>query len=1212
MKTQNKSSNLTAVFLLVLSALFSISLLLQPFDFGAMGPGKDNLFYKLGKMLYSVYGFSSILIPVFLMIAGLSCFSAKWTARKTMRLLTALIPFFTCVITENICRSIIKYSGSSFSAIKLIVAIVTGVMMMVIEFLGIGIIADKIQQKHFGGNRDENSKKNIKLPRIKIPGKNNSEKENMSANDSVNESNQDLNDEEKDDVKPVINPIFDEVFNDSSDNIQDSQSPEEETTISEQKDDQENAETSNVEQESPVEAENQQETEFEPETQTSMITQEEFAALTATEDDNDSPVDELEWNLPPQPETLPPEYDEYFDVDEKALEFPPQDDDTVETSQNNLSFNENDEEIEEFSGENGFQDEDEFVESSEMEVQSNIKDEDEMDNISLNNIEENDNECDAESDDEIQMRNENQSEINAFNYFDINQENQNNGKNHNYNENDPYAAANYMENVIASSQYPSGIVLHDDSDDEEEEDSGEPEIPRSKYPSKIVLGQTYETQNPNDSSSEDDFQDDFVEDETLPFPDFDIETPAIAQKERIQNSYENDFDDYNDIEDDFDENEAIEDLEEVIESKIPKIEPVNKVGIVSQAAQQEFVQKNQQEENQDLNSAKGNKNLSSAANVFEEMEAEIRKDYAQKKQEQEEEQKGGMSPIENQNENQVNQSLSPVENSIDGMENQGLSPLDKIEIDFNGNKIEKTQNPSLEGNTATNLTADELTDFFNAQQAENTPKLTEIQANPVQVGNRAIKKGPYVIPSDLLIAYKDDEYWVIDDATKKASLTLKQTLAEFNIEAKIIGIKKGPVVTMFEILPAPGVKLRKIVELQDNIALNLAAQSVRIVAPIPGKQAVGIEVPNRHRSVVGFREIIEMNLPEWKKMAVPVILGKDILGKAQLIDLVKTPHMLIAGATGSGKSVCVNSLILSILYKRSFRDVKLILVDPKVVELKLYNNIPHLLTPVITEPKKALQALKWALCEMERRYALLDQLGVRDISTYNQRIQEQKICTEKLPYIVIIIDEFADLMATSGKELETVIARLTAMSRAVGIHLVLATQRPSVNVITGLIKANIPTRIAFMVASRTDSNIIIDTNGAEKLLGRGDMLYASAVDPAPIRIQGTFVTDQEVEDVVRTVKEYGEPDYIDEEIFFDDEEEDSSRDLFGEPMDDDDPLYDQALEIVVQAGKASASYIQRKLKIGYNRAARLVEEMEERGIVGPANGSKPREIIHIP
>jgi S-DNA-T family DNA segregation ATPase FtsK/SpoIIIE len=291
----------------------------------------------------------------------------------------------------------------------------------------------------------------------------------------------------------------------------------------------------------------------------------------------------------------------------------------------------------------------------------------------------------------------------------------------------------------------------------------------------------------------------------------------------------------------------------------------------------------------------------------------------------------------------------------------------------------------------------------------------------------------------------------------------------------------------------------------------------------------------------------------------------------------------------------------------------MILVDPKVVELKLYNNIPHLLTPVITEPKKALQALQYCLCEMERRYALLDGMGVRDISNYNAKIKEQNICTEKLPYIVVIIDEFADLMATTGKELENIVARLAAKSRAAGIHLVLATQRPSVNVITGLIKSNIPTRIAFMVTSRTDSQIIIDKAGAEKLLGRGDMLFASAVEPAHVRIQGTFVSDSEVENVVDYVKTLGEPDYIDDEIFVEDDDSDNENvDLFGNPAIGDDPLYDQALEIVVQAGKASASYIQRRLKIGYNRAARLVEEMEERGIVGPANGSKPREIIHIP
>jgi S-DNA-T family DNA segregation ATPase FtsK/SpoIIIE len=354
---------------------------------------------------------------------------------------------------------------------------------------------------------------------------------------------------------------------------------------------------------------------------------------------------------------------------------------------------------------------------------------------------------------------------------------------------------------------------------------------------------------------------------------------------------------------------------------------------------------------------------------------------------------------------------------------------------------------------------------------------------------------------------------------------------------------------------------------------------------------------------------MEEDLPEFRKMAVPVILGKDIQGEAQVADLVKMPHLLIAGATGSGKSVCVNSLILSILYTRSPREVRLILIDPKIVELKLYNDIPHLLTPVITEPKKAFQALQYCLCEMERRYALLDGMGVRDIKSYNKRISEKHIAAEKIPYIIVIIDEFADLMAITGKEMEAIVARLAAMSRAVGIHLVLATQRPSIDVITGLIKANIPSRIAFMVASKTDSRIIIDQVGAEKLLGKGDMLYSSTEDPFPVRIQGTFVSDSDVENVVEYVKRYGEPEYIDDEIFVDDEEDESGPGLFS---DGEDPLYEQALDIVVKAGKASASYIQRRLKIGYNRAARIVEEMEERGIVGPANGSKPREIIHVP
>ncbi|MCR5189678.1 MAG: cell division protein FtsK, partial [Treponema sp.] len=743
-----------------------------------------------------------------------------------------------------------------------------------------------------------------------------------------------------------------------------------------------------------------------------MITQEEFAALTSPEE----PADELEWpDLPPQPEKLPPEYDEDFDENDPDLEFPPKEDPKEE-------------------------------------------------------------------------------------------------KKVEYNSNDPYAAARYVDSVVENPRFPHGIVIHDYGEQTEEEDDKESdpkEEKKSKYPSRISLSEDAVST----SSPEPDFEDEdtYVEDETLPMPDFDIEKPAIMQKKEAQASLEDEIEFYEDEEDEEDQTASEENLQNFFD----QVDPSSTVQAIEDPYEGEKEEISEEDDEvEEVESPVFNQiaqtemesegSLASAASdVFSDMEADIRKNQ----------------PPRPAKQVQV-QEKTLAENSIDDDIENNFADDDEDDIELPAQKpFEKSNNPL--SSSATNLTADELTDFFHAQQEENKPKGTEIVANPPKIDHRVAKKGPYIIPSDLLTAYKDDEYWVIDEATKQAALNLKQTLGEFNIEAEIIGIKKGPVVTMFELLPAPGVKLSKIVALQDNIALSLAAQSVRIVAPIPGKQAVGIEVPNRHRSVVGFREIIEMDLPEWKKMSVPVILGKDILGKAQLIDLVKTPHMLIAGATGSGKSVCVNSLILSILYKRSYQDVKMILVDPKVVELKLYNNIPHLLTPVITEPKKALQALKWALCEMERRYALLDQMGVRDISNYNQKIKDQKICTEKLPYIVIIIDEFADLMATSGKELESVIARLTAMSRAVGIHLVLATQRPSVNVITGLIKANIPTRIAFMVASRTDSNIIIDTVGAEKLLGRGDMLYASAVDPAPVRIQGTFVSDQEVEDVVRAVKEYG-------------------------------------------------------------------------------------------
>ena len=575
-------------------------------------------------------------------------------------------------------------------------------------------------------------------------------------------------------------------------------------------------------------------------------------------------------------------------------------------------------------------------------------------------------------------------------------------------------------------------------------------------------------------------------------------------------------------------------------------------------------------------------------------------------------------------------SVRTMQNDIQAdFKTEETSDKDEISIpacDSNENEITPDADSAIPFETDFSTEPDEDqnnesdSDFDSIQESETEPETEHEQISMKEAaaeirqqksGVTERRKGPYKIPTEGLLAeFEDQKYWVIDSKTNDAAAQLKETLNEFKISAEVTGIRKGPVVTMFEILPAPGVKLSKIVALQDNIALRLAASSVRIVAPIPGKRAVGIEVPNEDRAIVTFRELIEQNLSEYKKMAIPVVLGKDIQGEAQLLDIAKTPHLLIAGSTGSGKSVCVNSIILSILYKRSPNEVKLILVDPKIVELKLYNDIPHLLTPVITEPKKALQSLQYCLCEMERRYALLDGLGVRDIINYNKRVEERHIATEKLPYIVVIIDEFADLMATTGKELESTIARLCAMSRAVGIHIVLATQRPSIDVITGLIKANIPSRIAFMVASKMDSRIIIDQVGAEKLLGRGDMLYASATDPFPVRIQGTYVSDQEVENVVEYVKSFGEPEYIDDEIFVEDEDDEFAEpSLFG---DGDDPLYNKALEIVIEAGKASASYIQRRLKIGYNRAARLVEEMEARGIVGPANGSKPREIINVP
>ncbi|MCF7913536.1 MAG: DNA translocase FtsK [Spirochaetaceae bacterium] len=540
-----------------------------------------------------------------------------------------------------------------------------------------------------------------------------------------------------------------------------------------------------------------------------------------------------------------------------------------------------------------------------------------------------------------------------------------------------------------------------------------------------------------------------------------------------------------------------------------------------------------------------------------------------------------------------------------------LDPEPDLETDLETELEDSPPTPSSPSNTATGDV--QVYEVVKAEPVSHTgpppPKGAQLQLREAKPVKRFTYKNYSVPEEELLKEYPDRHYWVIDEETREWAEVLKHTLEEFKISAEVTGIQKGPVITMFEILPAPGVKLSKIVNLADNIALRLAASRVRIVAPIPGKHAVGIEVPNKKRALVSFKEMLQSDDLKESDKKIPIILGKDITGETQIVDLAQTPHLLIAGATGSGKSVSVNSIICSVLYTRSPDEVRMVLIDPKIVELKLYNDIPHLLTPVITEAKRAFQALQYLLYEMERRYALLDALGVRDIGSYNRKIKRKRLATQPLPYIMVIVDEFADLMATSGKELESTLARLAAMSRAVGIHLVLATQRPSIDVITGLIKANIPSRIAFMVANKFDSRIIIDSVGADKLLGQGDMLFTSAWNPHPTRIQGAYLSEEEVEHVADYVRTLGEPDYIDEDIFFEDDEEEWDG---GDTTAANDPLMNKALEVVASAGKASASYLQRRLKIGYNRAARLVEEMEHRGIVGPQNGSKAREVLHMP
>ncbi len=440
------------------------------------------------------------------------------------------------------------------------------------------------------------------------------------------------------------------------------------------------------------------------------------------------------------------------------------------------------------------------------------------------------------------------------------------------------------------------------------------------------------------------------------------------------------------------------------------------------------------------------------------------------------------------------------------------------------------------------------------------------------------------------------------DSAKK----LESTLESFGIEAKVINVSVGPAFTRYELQPGPGVKVSRIVNLTDDIALNLAATGVRIEAPIPGKAAIGIEVPNKEVAPISLRSVLESAEFKKQRSSLSVALGKDISGENVVIDLAKMPHILIAGATGSGKSVCINSIIISLLYKSTPEDVKLLMVDPKVVELGVYNGIPHLLIPVVTDPNKAAGALRWAVSEMTTRYKLFADRGVRDLLGYNASIDEAGEGA-KLPQIVIIIDELADLMMIAPHDVEDSICRLAQMARAAGMHLVIATQRPSVNVITGVIKANIPSRVAFAVSSQVDSRTIIDMGGAEKLLGKGDMLYYPVGIPKPIRVKGAFVADKEVELVVDFVKNQIRAHY-DQEIIenINDNAKDEDESDKGNQSDE---LLSQAIEAVIDCGQASVSFIQRKFKVGYARAGRIIDQMAERNIISGYEGSKPRRIL---
>jgi len=506
----------------------------------------------------------------------------------------------------------------------------------------------------------------------------------------------------------------------------------------------------------------------------------------------------------------------------------------------------------------------------------------------------------------------------------------------------------------------------------------------------------------------------------------------------------------------------------------------------------------------------------------------------------------------------------------------------------------------------TKQVTDHINDSALVPEVETAVKPTTSQVVKAQLKiQRENKQTNYIYPSiELLQSYvphKADEAWVLQEAE-----ALEYTLLQFNVKASVVDYSQGPSITRFEIQPEPGVKVSKITNLADDLKLSLAAKEIRIEAPIPGKRTIGIEIPNRDARSVFIREILQHERFEASASPLTIAVGLDVSGQPIVTDLIKMPHGLVAGSTGSGKSVFVNSLLISLLYKSSPEDLQLLLIDPKMVELTAYNGLPHLLAPVITDPKSATLSLKWAVDEMERRYEAFAQAGVRDIVRFNEKALQAGNQAVKMPYIVVIIDELADLMMTAPGDVEEAICRIAQKARAAGIHLIIATQRPSVDVITGLIKANIPTRIAFSVSAQTDSRTILDQAGAEKLLGRGDLLFLENGTSKPIRLQGTFVTDDEIEQVVAHVKSQGEPEYL-----LQADELAKLQQNQGTNMGDNaqDELLLEACQFAVEVQAISTSSLQRRFRIGYNRAARMIDLLEDLGVISESNGSKPRNVL---